>query len=282
MPDQPLSPTRLDTPPPRLIDRIADLFQTEYPAHPQALGQDPGSADRSEPTPSPRPSPTPRYVTERVPEQPWRPTVKPKTTRATSSGSAPNLVSRLKTRFKAGAIDRANRFELNPGALIGMAVVLLFLAVLAFAYLGPWATNSAQTTDQQKQAVTGNVLELCGNGDDLARELHARGSCDVAEAANENPSITDVGRTDAEIIALIAKYMDDHPQGGARTDPGAIVEAARAVLAANPALYQGPAGPGPTEQQVASAAAAYISTHTADFQGAKGDTGDQGAAGAPG
>jgi hypothetical protein len=177
------------------------------------------------------------------------------------------LVRRLKTGIRG--ID-----HLPPRTLTIALVVLAGLALVAI-YLAFSASRSAQNGDQQRTAVSTTVLDLCGQKDALSAQLHARGACDVAIAADRVPSATQTGQTDAEIIALIAAYLRDHPQANG-SNPAAIVEAARQVLAANPDLYRGPAGPGPTDDQVASAAAAYIAAHLADFKGSDGAPGTNG------
>jgi hypothetical protein len=185
-------------------------------------------------------------------------------------------------RWAAWTRKRLHQLEINPGAIIGLGIVLVLLAVAAIGFLTPRATTSAQNTDQQRQAISNNVLDLCARNDALSAELHRLGTCDVALSAAAIPSATVDGRTDAEITNLIAKYLTEHPTVAGRADPAQVVEAARQVLAANPDLYRGPAGPAPDPTAVNNAVASYITSHLAEFQGAPGTNGTNGEPGAVG
>jgi hypothetical protein len=166
--------------------------------------------------------------------------------------------------------------------LIGGAA-LLVLGILAAALLGPATSRSAQNSAQQDGAVKSQTLALCAGGDQLAQQLQARGACDVAVKANQVPSVTDTGPTDAEITRLIADYFTSHPNLY-RPSVESVTEAARAVIESNPLLFRGPMGPQgvATEAQVTAAVAAYIAAHRAEFQGSPGEAGKNGEPGAVG
>lgn len=249
------------------------------------------------------------YRTERIPEQPWRPTVRakrrfsahqqPPRPRGTDSAPSPKTprmtgardrlsAARAGLSSRAGAgWARVKAADLPVGWLLAGGGLLLVLGVAAAALLGPATSRSASNAQAQDGAVKSQVLALCAGGDQLARELQARGACDVAVKANQTPSVVDTGPTDAQVTRLIADYFTTHPNLY-RPSVASVTEAARAVLESDPELYRGPLGlqgipgPGPTEAQIANAVAAYIAAHLAEFQGPPGDPGKNGEPGAVG
>lgn len=169
----------------------------------------------------------------------------------------------------------------------------MLIGLIAFGYVGCQASGHARNTAEKKNAAVGTILDLCARGDDLARQLHERHACDTAEALNTGPADPAAIPTDeAQVNALIARYLQTHAITATGPTTDQVVAAARQVLADNPALaVQGPKGeqgipgaaaPPPTDEQVNSAAAAYFSAHRAEFQGQPGTNGQPGTAGTNG
>lgn len=259
--------------------RVAAMFSTPTPGSPEPLGEASAAPEPEPPTPKTRAGrrPSPKPVKRRPPK------AQTKVLGRLKAGVKPEGQN-TPPRWLLWLKGRLHQLELNPGAIIGLGIVLLLLAVGVIGFLGPRTTTSTQNTDQQRQAISNNVLDLCARDDQLSAELHRLGTCDVALSAAAIPSATVDGRTDAEINALIAKYIVEHPTsaGPGRADPAQVVEAARQVLAANPELYRGPAGPAPDATAVNNAVASYITSHLADFQGKQGEPGKAGDPGAAG
>lgn len=272
---------------------------TDRPSRHQKAQKNPSPS-----SPESEPSADSGIRTERIPEQPWRPRVDPsrKRRRFSSHQQPPrprgtaleNLKKTGRSRVSAARLGasaaggklwgRVKTADFPPALVLGAGAALLVVGVAATLLIGPATTRSAVNSQAQDGAVKSQVLALCSAGDQLATELQARGACDVAVKANQLPSAIDTGPTDAQVTRLIADYFTSHPNLY-RPSVESVREAARAVLEGDPELYRGPLGhqgipgPGPTDQQIAAAMAAYIAAHRADFQGAKGDAGAPGAAG---
>jgi len=170
----------------------------------------------------------------------------------------------------------------RPRFLLGLAIAFVVVLLLIFAYVVPRTTTTARNGDQQRQASTDSVLDACAKSDRLSKDLHDRGLCDIALQAQRIPSATAEGRTDAEILNLVSQYLNEHGYAPGQIDGTRLIEAARAVLGANPELYRGQPGTPATDEQVNSAASAYIAAHLDELRGAQGEPGTPGDAGPAG
>lgn len=186
----------------------------------------------------------------------------------------PTAITKVNTQLK----------RVPVGVFVGAALVIAALLL----YLNTRNSEQrAETATNNVNRVADPILVLCQQGGETAIKLNDAGLCGTAAAIKENPSIvTERPVDDDHIIALIDAELAKRPAGGsAAPSMGQLIEAARAVINANPDAFRGPQGPAGapgSSADLASAIAAYVTGHPDTFRGPQGAQGQAGSAGATG
>lgn len=148
----------------------------------------------------------------------------------------------------------------------GRVWVMFLVVVLAILSVALIYVLAARRQDDAKQAAVAQantiadpLLQLCGQGGDVAQRLSDAGLCSAAAGVKVDPADATPSLTPDQVQALVkselAKRPTPQPVGPSSAQ---IAAAVQAFVTANPTLFKGPA---PTAQQIETAVATYMRTH---------------------
>jgi hypothetical protein len=163
------------------------------------------------------------------------------------------------------------------------AVLMLGVAVGAWmlAKSGQEAVDAKEAVSDAAVPMAVTVEQLCTAGGDVARALDAAGQCEQAKVVQREaarvggtPRVVTIKPDRGELLGFVRNEVETYCAGrnDCRPDAGVLVE-----LVAN-YLRQNPPEPGrpPSPEEIAAAARAVLTADPALFQGAQGEKGDQG------